>query len=124
MRDAQVPNDATALEPTPTHLLPSTTRQQLVLEALAGQSITNLPNNTTSAESSSISNYARPNTPSIKSSNPPPVANLSLGYFPSRPLHVNSTEKVTGRETRSGFEVEPDLTLVELQTPVERPSGF
>lgn len=30
---------ATSLEPTPTRLLPPTTRQQLVLDALAGQSI-------------------------------------------------------------------------------------
>jgi hypothetical protein len=36
------PNDATDREPTPTRLLPSTTRQQLVLDALAGQSITQL----------------------------------------------------------------------------------
>jgi hypothetical protein len=35
-------------------------------------------------------------------------------YVPSRPLHVNSAKKVTGREMSSGFEVEPDLALVEL----------
>ena len=52
------------------------------------------------------------------------VANLYRGYFPSRSLRVNSAEKVTGRETRSGFEVEPDLALVELQTRVEGPPGF
>ena len=38
------------------------------------------------------------------------------------PLRV--AEKVIGRETRSGFEVEPDLALVELQTRVEGPPGF
>jgi hypothetical protein len=38
------------------------------------------------------------------------------------PLRV--AEKVTGRQARSGLEVEPDLALVELQTCVERPSGF
>ena len=53
-----------------------------------------------------------------------PVANLSLGYLTCRSLRVNSAEKVTGRETRSGFEVEPDLALVELQTRVEGPPGF
>jgi hypothetical protein len=42
MLSRPLPNDATALEPTPTRLLPSTTRQQLVLDALAGQSITQL----------------------------------------------------------------------------------
>ena len=52
------------------------------------------------------------------------AANLYRGYFPSRSLHVNSAEKVTGRETRSGFEVEPDLALVELQPRVEGPPGF
>jgi hypothetical protein len=35
-------DDATSLQPTPTRLLPPTTRQQLVLDALAGQSITQL----------------------------------------------------------------------------------
>ena len=52
------------------------------------------------------------------------ATNLYGGFFPSRSLHVNSAEKVTGRETRSGFEVEPDLALVELQTRVEGPPGF
>ena len=52
------------------------------------------------------------------------AANLYRGYFPSRSLRVNSAEKVTGRETRSEFEVEPDLALVELQTRVEGPPGF
>jgi hypothetical protein len=36
------PDAATSLEPTPTRWLPPTTRQQLVLDALAGQSITQL----------------------------------------------------------------------------------
>jgi len=46
------------------------------------------------------------------------------GLLSVPPLRVNSAEKVTGRETRSGFEVEPDLALVELQTRVEGPPGF
>jgi hypothetical protein len=53
-----------------------------------------------------------------------PVANVYRGYTPSRPLHANSAENVTGRETSSGFKVEPDLALVELQTRVEGPPGF
>ena len=39
-------------------------------------------------------------------------------------VSLRVAEKVTGRETRSGFEVEPDLALVELQTRVEGPPGF
>jgi hypothetical protein len=39
-------------------------------------------------------------------------------------IPLRAAEKVTGGETRSEFEVEPDLALVELQTRVERPSGF
>ena len=37
-----LPNGVTSLQPTPTRLLPPTTRQQLVLDALAGQSIRQL----------------------------------------------------------------------------------
>ena len=37
---------------------------------------------------------------------------------------LRAAEKVTGGETRSGFEVEPDRAPVELQTRVEGPPGF
>jgi hypothetical protein len=59
-----------------------------------------------------------------------PASKLYRGYLPSRSPPANSAvslhiaEKVRGCETSSGFEVEPDVALVELQTRVEGPPGF
>jgi hypothetical protein len=49
-----------------------------------------------------------------------PFSKVEEGAVP----HALGKVSCKGRETRSGFEVEPDLALVKLQTRVEGPPGF
>ena len=49
---------------------------------------------------------------------------VDAGTRAASDLSLRVAKKFTGRETKSGSEVEPDLALVELQTRVERPPGF
>lgn len=49
---------------------------------------------------------------------------VDAGTRAASDLFLRVAKKFTGRETKSGSEVEPDLALVELQTRVECPPGF